>query len=110
MTGVSANVDLRVVELASHRLVERELQDTQIVFGDATPLRVLTANGFAGGTGVVDDNQDVGAGLGCGGTWDGQSDGARNHKNRDRQHAQKTRTTHWGDYGGKPEQVWCQCE
>ena len=67
--GPDGLLDLRVVELASDRLVERELQDTQIVFGDATPLRVLMANGVAGGTRVVDDDQDVRAGLGRGGLW-----------------------------------------
>jgi len=64
-------LDLRIVDLASDRLVEWELQGTQIVFGDATPLRVLTTDGFAGGTGVVDDHQDVGAGVGRGGPRDG---------------------------------------
>ena len=69
--GPDGLFDLRVVNLAIDGLIERELQDAQILFGDVTPLRVLTPNGFAGGTGVVDDHQDVGTALCLGGLWDG---------------------------------------
>jgi len=67
------------------------------------------ADGFAGGTGVVDDHQNVGARLGPS-RLRNESESARNHKNRIGQRAQKTPTTHWRDYRGNAEQVWCQRE
>ena len=46
---------------------EWECRMHQIVFGDTAPVPHMMANGVAGGTGVVDDDQDVRAGLGRGG-------------------------------------------